>query len=123
MSETCILIADDHPLMRQEVRQISDTAPEFKVVAEAGDGQAALELIQRVKPEIAVLDIRMPVMDGFAVAREVSKRGLGVKVIFLTAHLDVLLSEAALALDVKAYVSKESAVADVLSSIPAVLAG
>jgi len=123
MPETHILIADDHPLMRQGLRQIIETATEFKVVAEAGDGQMALEMIQRLKPEIAVLDIRMPVMDGFAVAREVNKQGLAVKLIFLTAHLDVLLFEEALALDVKAYVSKESAVADVLSAIRAVLVG
>ncbi len=67
--EIRILIADDHLLLRLGLRQIIEKNPNLKIIAEAEDGQEALALIQKEKPEIAILDIQMPQMDGFEVAR------------------------------------------------------
>lgn len=122
-AETRIIIADDHPLFRQGLRQGIEAAPGLKVIGEAGDGQAALDLLQRWQPEIAMLDIGMPVLDGFAVVREVNRLKLPVGLIFLTAHREEALFDEALALGVKGYLLKESAMVDVQSAIRTVLAG
>jgi DNA-binding NarL/FixJ family response regulator len=81
-----IVIADDHPIVRQGLRQVIEAAPGLLVVAEAEDGQAALARVQAYRPDIAVLDIDMPKMDGFAVALAIRDQQLGAAVIFLTIH-------------------------------------
>jgi DNA-binding NarL/FixJ family response regulator len=118
-----ILIADDHPIVRQGLRQAIEADPRFEVLAEAGNGRIALEQIQQLRPDIAVLDIDMPEMDGFSVAREVRARQLAVDIIFLTVHRDERFFAEALQLGTKGYVLKDSAVTDILSSIRAVAAG
>jgi DNA-binding NarL/FixJ family response regulator len=121
--EIRILIADDHPIVRQGLRRAIDADPRVTVVAEASDGRAALDQIQSLRPQIAVLDIDMPDLDGFAVAREIRARELPVDVIFLTVHRDERFFAEALALGTKGYVLKDSAVTDIVSSILAVAAG
>lgn len=118
-----ILLADDHPIVRHGLRQSIQEEPDLRIVAEAGDGRTALQLIQDLKPHIAVLDIGMPGLDGFAVAREVFKQKLLVELIFLTAHREEALFDKALELGVKGYVLKESVMSDIVSSIRAVAAG
>jgi DNA-binding NarL/FixJ family response regulator len=122
-SEIRIVIADDHPIFRQGLRQVIEKAPHLKVVAEAEDGTTALERIQECKPEIAILDIDMPNEDGFAVARSIRERRLPVTVIFLTMHKDELHFNAALDLGVKGYLIKDNAAADVINCINAAAAG
>ena len=63
-----ILIADDHPIVRKGVRQSLEEDANLTVIAEAGDGETALALIQELKPDIAILDIEMPKLDGLVVA-------------------------------------------------------
>jgi DNA-binding NarL/FixJ family response regulator len=121
--EIRILIADDHPLLRQGLRQAIEADTRFDVVAEASNGRVALDQIQRLKPQIAVLDIDMPEMDGFAVVRELRAKQLPVDVIFLTVHRDERFFTEALQLGTKGYVLKDSAVTDIVSSIGAVAAG
>jgi DNA-binding NarL/FixJ family response regulator len=121
--EVRILIADDHPLLRQGLRQAIEADTRFGVIAEASNGRTALDQIQRLKPQIAVLDIDMPEMDGFAVVRELRARQLPVDVIFLTVHRDERFFTEALQLGTKGYVLKDSAVTDIVSSIGAVAAG
>jgi len=121
--EIRILIADDHPLLRQGLRQAIEADLRFGVIAEASNGRAALDQIQRLKPQIAVLDIDMPDMDGFAVVRELRARQLVVDVIFLTVHRDERFFMEALQLGTKGYVLKDSAVTDIVSGIGAVAAG
>ena len=118
-----ILIADDHPIVRQGLRQVIEADPRLTVVADASNGRAALEQIQALRPLIAVLDIDMPELDGFAVAREIRARQLPVEVIFLTVYREPGFFEEALRLGTKGYVLKDSAVTDIVSSITAVAAG
>ena len=122
-NEIRILLADDHPIVRHGLRQSIQEEPDLQIVAEAGDGRIALQLIQEMKPHVAVLDIAMPGLDGFAVAREVFKQNLQAALIFLTAHREEALFDKALELGVKGYVLKESVMSDIVSSIRAVAAG
>ncbi|MCI0387652.1 MAG: response regulator transcription factor, partial [Acidobacteria bacterium] len=81
-----IVIADDHPVFRQGLRQIIESEPDLQVVGEAGDGNSALERIQSLGPGIAILDIDMPQLDGMAVTRRLREEQLPVEIIFLTIY-------------------------------------
>jgi DNA-binding NarL/FixJ family response regulator len=118
-----ILLADDHPLIRQGLRQAIESVPDLTVVAEAGDGQTALEQIERLRPDIVVLDVNMPQLDGFAVVRALRERRLAVEIIFLTAYRDHKFFSQALELGAKGYILKDSATTDIVTGIKAVAAG
>jgi DNA-binding NarL/FixJ family response regulator len=118
-----VLIADDHPLFLSGVRRVLDGVPSLDVVAEVGDGEKALEAIEALKPDLAILDIRMPKLSGLRVAREVRKRQLATDVILLTMFEDEETFNEALDLGVMGYISKESAVDDVAVAIRSVLQG
>jgi DNA-binding NarL/FixJ family response regulator len=118
-----MVIADDHPLMRKGIRQTFESAPEMKILAEAGDGKSALDLVARFRPKVAVLDISMPVMDGFDVVRAIQKYSLPVEVVFLTAQSDEALFDGAVELGVKGYVLKECAASDIVACVRTVVAG
>ena len=122
-SETRILIADDHPIFRNGLRQVVESVEGLTVVCEAADGQTALKQIEEHKPDVAVLDLDMPVLDGFAVARKILEKQLTVEIVFLTMHKDEDLFNQALDIGVKAYVLKDSAVTDLLDALRALLAG
>jgi len=118
-----ILIADDHPVVRQGLRQTVESDAGLKIIAEAGDGREALAKIKELKPRVAVLDIQMPELDGFGVARAVRDEGLPVEIVFLTVYRDEDVFNAALDLGVKGYVLKDSAVSDVVACVRAVASG
>ncbi len=117
------MLADDHPIVRQGLRQMIEADDELLIVAEAGEGKSALAAIREHAPEVAVLDIDMPVMDGFAVARALQHETVRPQIVFLTMHSEEELFQAALDLGTKGYVLKESAVNDIAAAIKAVAAG
>ena len=121
--EITILVADDHPVFRRGLRMIIQSDQRLKIVAEADDGKAALELINRSAPDVAVLDVNMPEMTGFDVVRELRKTNLVTEFIFLTMHKDEAMFNTALDLGVKGYLLKESAIEDIAAGIKAVAAG
>lgn len=121
--EIQILIADDHPLIRKGLRLSIDEDPGLKVVGEASDGEMALAMIAKLHPQIALLDIEMPKLDGMGVAREVIKRALKTEIIFLTLHSSQDLFRSAMDLGIKGYILKDSAVQEVVSGIRAVASG
>ncbi|MGE0129654.1 MAG: response regulator [Blastocatellales bacterium] len=118
-----IILADDHPFIRQGVRATIEREPNLKVLGEAGDGRTALALIQSLRPQVAILDIDMPEMDGFSVARQARQQKLPVEIIFLSIHREEEFFNRALELDAKGYVTKDSAVTDIVSAIHAVADG
>lgn len=120
--EIKVVIADDHPIFRKGLRQVIEESG-ITVVAEADDGEQALTAIREHQPQAAVLDVDMPKLDGFALARRIREEKLAVEIIFLTMHRDEDIFNSALDLDVRAYVVKDSAVTDIVNSIRAVLAG
>jgi len=121
--EHTIVIADDHPVFRRGLREIIDAEPGFRIVGEAGDGKHALELLRKLKPTVAILDISMPEQDGLSVVRSVREAKLEVGVVFLTMYRDEGIFKSALDLDVKGYVLKDSAPADIVSALKAVSRG
>lgn len=121
--EIHIVIADDHPVFRQGLRQIIEMEQGLKVVGEARDGSSALSMIQELKPDVAVLDINMPNLKGFDVAREVRRQGLKTQVIFLTMYDDERMFNEALNAGALGYLLKDSAISDIVESVRAVAAG
>ena len=97
-----ILIADDEPIIRTDLKELLEELG-YEVVAEARDGLEALDLIEKVKPDVVILDIKMPKLDGIRVAGEISDR---FPVIILTAYTDRHLIEKAKDSGVMAYLSK-----------------
>lgn len=122
-SRLSILIADDHPLFRQGLRQTIENAPAFQVVREVGDGYAALQSLRELKLDLCILDINMPGLDGLEVVRQMRAQHSQVEVIILTMYKEEDLFNAAMDLDVKGYVLKESAVSDILDGVRTVMAG
>ena len=123
MDEIRILIADDHPVVRKGLRQVIEEESGLTLVGEAADGQAGLSLINELRPDIAVLDLDMPRLDGFALADEIRKRKLPVKIIFLTIHCEADLLHRAMSLGAAGYIVKESALIDIINAIRSVTAG
>ncbi len=116
-------MADDHPLFRHGLRQVIESDPALRIVHETGDGRSALRSIRELKPDICILDIQMPELDGLAVVRQLRAQRLTAEVILLTMYKEEDLLNAALDLGVKGYVLKESAVTDILQAIRNVSAG
>ena len=117
------MIAEDHPFFRDGLRRVLDKAGSFHVVGEANDGVTALEHVRSLKPEIAVLDIGLPRMNGFAVVRALREERVPVEVVFLTIHDDEDMFEEALELGVKGYLLKDCTDAELLRCLKAVAAG
>jgi DNA-binding NarL/FixJ family response regulator len=118
-----VLLADDHPVVRKGLRSSIEEHDGVEIVAEAGDGELALQLIRRLSPDIAVLDIDMPKLDGFAVAREVQKLGISTKIIFLTLHTDPDFFDSAIHCGGKGYLLKDGASEEIVAGLRAVAAG
>jgi DNA-binding NarL/FixJ family response regulator len=122
-AEVNILIADDHPIFREGLRQLIEKESGFKVVAEADTGETAFDLLKTHLPAVAVLDLDMPTMDGFAVAANVRSLKLPVKVVILTMHKDELHFNQAIDLGVSGFIIKDSAAHEIVNCIKAVNAG
>src|SRR5882724_2349733 len=118
-----VLIADDHPIFRSGLRTMIESAGDITLVGEAENGQVALNFIQEQQPDVAVLDLDMPVKDGFEVAQAVREEKLSTKVIFLTGHKSEALFNKAFDSGVRGYVLKDSAIAEILDSIKTVNIG
>ena len=118
-----IVIADDHPMIRHGLRNAIKTGPGWEIVGEAEDGDDAFDLISRLRPAIAILDISMPKRNGFEVVGALRQDKVETQIIFLTMYRDENFFQRALDLEVRGYVLKDSAVIDVVGAIKAVLQG
>jgi DNA-binding NarL/FixJ family response regulator len=83
-----VLLADDHSLLRQGVRQILELERDIEIVGEASDGEEALELIKETNPDVILLDVNMPKLNGVEVARKIKEQRINVGIIVLTIHQD-----------------------------------
>jgi DNA-binding NarL/FixJ family response regulator len=122
-SEITVLIADDHPIFRKGLREILESEPSLRLVGEAEDGMRALAMLRDLRPQVAVLDVDMPQLDGISVARAVQQENLSTAIVLLTMHRHEHFFNAALDLGVRGYVLKDSAVSDVVAAIRAASTG
>jgi two-component system nitrate/nitrite response regulator NarL len=120
---TKVLIADDHPLFREAIIRVVESCADFELVAEAADGRAALEKIRELRPDVAVIDIRMPELDGSDVLVALREEGLPTNVVFLSAFLDSKTVYDAVAAGAKAYLSKEADSEEIVVAIAAAARG
>lgn len=121
MRRARILVADDHELMRERVVRLLRN--DFEVVEAVADGKALLEAAARLKPDVCVLDISMPILDGIQTATHLKRSDWPTKVIFLTIHTDSDFVGAALKSGAEGYVFKGRMGADLVVAIREVLAG
>lgn len=118
-----VVIADDHDAFRQGLRTMLERAGGLELVGEAIRGDAALALIDALHPAVAVLDIRMPHLDGLEVARETRRRSQATRVVMVTMHDDPDLLREALEIGVHGYVLKDDAAAELGPCLKAVAGG
>ena len=121
MTRARILVAEDHLLMRDNVVRILKR--EFQVLEAVADGQALLEAAARLKPDVCVIDISMPIVSGIETAARLKQNSSSPKVIFLTIHDDFDFIGAALKTGAEGYVFKVRMAVDLLQAVREVLAG
>jgi two-component system, NarL family, response regulator DegU len=121
MEKPKVLLADDLPRMRDLVAEVLES--EFDIVGSVENGEQAIEAVAKLNPEVVVLDISMPVLNGFQVASRLRNSGCRAKVILLTVHQDRELMEAAYAVGAVSYVLKDRVHTDLVPAIQNALLG
>ncbi|HWN99696.1 MAG TPA: response regulator transcription factor [Blastocatellia bacterium] len=122
-TETRMVIADDHSIFRKGLRAIIEAEKGMVVIAEAANGEEAIRKIEELRPDVAILDVDMPKMDGFQVVKELRRTRIPVECIFLTIHSEEDVFNEALNLGVKGYVLKDSSSTDIVNAIHALRQG
>lgn len=115
-----VLIADDHGVVRKGLRLLLEQYPELEVVGEAANGREAVRLATELSPNIVLMDVAMPLLNGIDAAEQIRKAGNQVGIIMLTMHADESYVLRALSAGVKGYLLKESAEDDLLRAVRAV---
>lgn len=118
-----VVVCDDHALFREGVKTILGSQPEFEVIGEAEDGREAVDLVVKLQPDVALMDISMPVLKGFDAARRVKKERPDVKILILTVYDDEDLVARCLDAGASGYVLKDSPPTQLIYAIEAVSRG
>jgi len=118
-----VLLADDHAIVRRGLRSLLETEPHMSVVAEAGDGHEAIRLAEEHHPDVAILDIGMPLMNGIEVAARLRAMEKPPRVVVLSMHTDESYILRALAAGAQAYLLKDSTDEELLPALRAVASG
>jgi DNA-binding NarL/FixJ family response regulator len=123
MSRTSIVLVDDQELLRMGFRMVLDAQPDLELVGEAGDGEEALEVVARLQPDVVLMDVRMPGIDGVETTRRIVERGDRSRVIILTTFDLDEYAYAALRAGASGFLLKDAQPADLVSAIRAVASG
>jgi DNA-binding NarL/FixJ family response regulator len=118
-----IVLADDHPIVLDGLRNLIRAEPDFELVGEAASGLSALKIIREQRPDVAVLDISMPELNGILLSRRLAGEMPGLRLLVLTLHEDRAYLNQALEAGVRGYVLKRSAVENLVQAIRAVMVG
>lgn len=123
MSRTTIVLADDHQVVRQGLRAVLEAEPDFSIIGEAGDGLEAVRLVERLKPNVLVLDLMMPGLSGLEATRQVCQRLPNTRVVILSMHASEGYVLEALRNGAAGYVLKNASAADLVQAVRNVAAG
>ena len=123
VSHLRILLADDHTLVRQGLRRVLEERPEWEVVAEAGDGREAIRQAEALKPDICIIDIAMPLLNGIEATRQIVKRSPSTRVLVLSMYSDEAYVSQILKTGTTGYLLKDSADVDLVRAVNEVSQG
>ncbi len=112
-----VILADDHAVVRQGIRQFLESAPDIQIIAEAKDGEEAVVLIQQFLPDVAVLDIQMPKLSGIEVARQIRANRWPVGILILTSYDDDPFISAVLKVGANGYVLKTASPEEIICAV------
>ncbi len=118
-----ILIVDDHPALREGLRSLLTSNQDFDIVGEAGDGLEAIDFVNRFLPDLVLMDISMPRLDGLAATREIKKKWPETKILAFTVHNSEEYIQATLQAGADGYLIKDSARSELIHSIERILNG
>jgi DNA-binding NarL/FixJ family response regulator len=121
MNKIRVLLADDHKIILEGLRGLLE--PEFEIVGNVEDGRALVEATQRLHPDVVVVDISMPLLNGIEAARQIKKSNEDVKIVFLTMHPDVTYAARAFEAGASGYVLKHSAPSELVAAIREAIRG
>ena len=117
MKITRVVLADDHPIVRASIRRLLEKAGDIKVVGEAGDGIETIRLVEELSPDVLLLDVEMPGMKGFEVARRLRAAGAAVRILALSSYDDKQYILAMLASGAAGYLTKEEAPLTIIRAV------
>ena len=123
MKKIRILLADDHTVVRKGLRLLLENEPGFEVVADAATGREAVSLAEQYEPDVVVMDIAMPILNGIEAARQIGGKLIRAAIVFLSMHSDESYVLRALKAGARAYLLKDSAEQDLINAIRAVTEG
>jgi len=118
-----IVIAEDYTILREGLRSLLSSHPEFEIVGEAEDGQEAIRTVDKLKPDLALMDLSMPRMNGMDAIKEIKKRSPETKILVLTVHKTEEYIHAALQSGADGYILKDSTHAELGLAIKNILEG
>jgi two-component system, NarL family, response regulator NreC len=118
-----ILLGDDHTLVRQGLRKILEEQPDWEVVGEASDGREAVRETAALQPEVAVLDIGMPLLNGIEATRQIVRRFPAINILILSMHSEEAYITQAMQAGARGYLLKDSADTELIRAVGAVAAG
>lgn len=123
MSTVRVLVADDHTIIRSGLRHLLEREADIEVVGEAADGREALELAEQMRPDLVMLDITMPKLNGIEVSRQIAAKFPKMSVIILSMHADEGYVLKSLKAGARGYLLKDSAESDIINAVRAVSGG
>ena len=121
MGRSRLLLADDHQLVADGIRRLLE--PEFEIAATEGDGRAAIKAYERLRPDLLVLDVGLPLLNGIEVARQVKAADPAARILFVTMHTERVYVEEALRTGASGYMLKQEAGRDLVAAVRTVLGG
>src|SRR5580765_1686853 len=123
MKRISVLLAEDHQIVREGFRSLLKHEPDIQVVGEAADGRQAVQLTRKLRPEVVVMDIAMPLLNGLEAARQIRKEVPGTRVLFLSAHSDDAYVEQVTVLGATGFLLKQTSSENLATAIREVQKG
>ena len=123
MARLSILLADDHTIVRQGLKRVLEACPEWDVIAEAGNGREAVREAEEHQPDVAILDIAMPMLNGIEATRQIGRRSPDTNILMLSMHADEAYVTQILKAGAKGYLLKDSADVDLIRAVREVAQG